>query len=212
MASRNEPPDSLDYFPTPPWATRALCTHVLPAMNAFDPDEQQAWEPACGEGHMARPLAEWFARVIASDIHDYGHGLVQDFLGSGLVMQARPVRQPHWIITNPPFRRGAEFIRRAQDIASHGVAMLVRSQFLEGIGRYSDLFRPKPPAIIAQFAERVPMHRGRLTRTGSTATAYCWLVWDLTGSYGAYRPPSFFWIPPCRKQMERPEDYGQAVP
>ena len=24
MASRREPPDSLDFFPTPPWATRAL--------------------------------------------------------------------------------------------------------------------------------------------------------------------------------------------
>jgi hypothetical protein len=29
MAQRREPPDSLDYFPTPPWATRALFRHVL---------------------------------------------------------------------------------------------------------------------------------------------------------------------------------------
>ena len=29
MARRVEAPDSLDFFPTPPWATRALVEHVL---------------------------------------------------------------------------------------------------------------------------------------------------------------------------------------
>lgn len=29
MQRRVEAPDSLDFFPTPPWATRALCEHVL---------------------------------------------------------------------------------------------------------------------------------------------------------------------------------------
>ena len=33
MARRREPPDALDYFPTPPWATRALFRHVLPALG-----------------------------------------------------------------------------------------------------------------------------------------------------------------------------------
>jgi len=54
MAARNEPPESADYFPTPPWATRALFRHVLPAIGV---DEiRTAWEPACGEGHMAKVL------------------------------------------------------------------------------------------------------------------------------------------------------------
>lgn len=30
MARRVEPADSLDFFPTPPWATRAFCEHVMP--------------------------------------------------------------------------------------------------------------------------------------------------------------------------------------
>jgi hypothetical protein len=29
MAGRREPPDALDFFPTPPWATRALLYDVL---------------------------------------------------------------------------------------------------------------------------------------------------------------------------------------
>ena len=69
MATRKEPPDSLDYFPTRPWATRALCEwlrEVSPATMRF------VWEPACGEGWMSRPLAEYFGLVFSSDVHPYG--------------------------------------------------------------------------------------------------------------------------------------------
>jgi hypothetical protein len=60
MAQRREPPDALDYFPTPPWATRALFRHVLPALGVDSIG--RAWEPACGEGHMASVIVE-FARA-----------------------------------------------------------------------------------------------------------------------------------------------------
>ena len=59
MAQRREPPDALDYFPTPPWATRALFRHVLPVLGVEAIG--RVWEPACGEGHMAAVIAE-FAR------------------------------------------------------------------------------------------------------------------------------------------------------
>jgi hypothetical protein len=38
------------------------------------------WEPACGEGHMAKVLKEYFGRLDASDIYPYGYGEVLDFL------------------------------------------------------------------------------------------------------------------------------------
>jgi hypothetical protein len=59
MAQRREPPDAVDYFPTPLWATRALFRHVLPALGVESVD--RVWEPACGEGHMASAITE-FAR------------------------------------------------------------------------------------------------------------------------------------------------------
>jgi protein-L-isoaspartate O-methyltransferase len=80
MAQRREPPDALDYFPTPLWSTRALFRHVLPALDVGAVGS--VWEPACGEGHMAAVMAE-FARepVIASDIFNYGYGTApHDFL------------------------------------------------------------------------------------------------------------------------------------
>ena len=51
MAQRSEPRDSLDDFPTPPWATRALCEKLIGARH--DLAGMSVWEPACGQGYMA---------------------------------------------------------------------------------------------------------------------------------------------------------------
>lgn len=196
MAQRQEPHDSLDFFPTPPWATRALCVHVLPSLEPALA-ASVAWEPACGDGAMARPLAEFFGEVVASDIHGYGYGMRHDFLG----MAVPPPPGIDWIITNPPFRLGEQFSRRALDIAGRGVALLVRTAFLESADRFR-LYSEFPPAMVAQFAERVPMVKGRLDRKASTATAYAWIVWR-TGAADT----RFMWIPPCRKDLDRDSDW-----
>jgi hypothetical protein len=208
MQQRHEAHDSLDFFPTPAWATRALCTHVIAGIGL---DRFTAWEPACGEGHMARPLAEYFKIVFASDVQPYGFGDVDDFLlyGSGA-----NYGNIDWIITNPPFRLAQEFVETAINRASTGVAVLVRSAFTEGIDRFKNLFTKYPPHTIAQFAERVAMVKGKVDEDASSATAYCWIVWrpDVL----KHLPPSelktnFVWIPPCRKQLERKEDYDVTL-
>ena len=197
MAQRREPKDSLDFFPTPPWATRALCGWLHERHPFFT--RGTVWEPACGAGDMARPLAETFQRVIATDVADYGFGAVRDFLWPG------PDEPVDWVITNPPFRLASQFIARAHEVSRVGVAMLVRTAFLEGGERYASLFAVKPPSEILQFAERVPMFRGRLDAEGSSATAYCWLVWR----YLKRPAPTteFHWLAPCRARLERPGDY-----
>jgi hypothetical protein len=216
MAERRLPDnEGLDDFPTPPWATRALIRHVIfPFMDGFDPPGQvrkmRAWEPACNRGYMAKPLREFFGVVHASDVHDYSgesgdwcQDRVADFL---FPMSESPVigaQGVDWIITNPPFRLAEEFIARAWQIKGvQGIAILARTSFLESVGRYRTLFRPSPPTIVAQFCERVPMIQGRLSATASTATAYCWLVWMMGGE-----GTKLVWIPPCRAQLERPDDY-----
>jgi hypothetical protein len=196
MGSRIEPADSLDFFPTPPWATRALIEHVLPRLDVV-PAEYSAWEPACGEGHIAEVLAEYFPKVGASDIHDYGYGAAYDFLCDD------GWRRHDWIITNPPFGDKTEaFVLKALREAAYGVAMFVRLQWLETVGRYETIFRKHPPTMIAFFAERVPLCKGRWNPAGDTATAYVWLVWS---RYHAPQPP--FWIPPgCRDALTRADD------
>ncbi|HHV69036.1 MAG TPA: hypothetical protein GXX48_15510, partial [Ochrobactrum intermedium] len=91
------------------------------------------------------------------------------------------------------------------------VAMLVRTQFLETADRYRQLYQKRPADLIAQFVERVPMHRGRWVVNGKTATSYCWLVWLRHREHARSRAAShfgqgFIWIPPCRQKLTRPDD------
>lgn len=198
MARRHEPHDSLDFFPTPPWATRALCKYVL-FKSSHKISKMAVLDPACGEFDMVRPLSEFFRTAHGSDIHDYGFGDVDDFLFPGNERAGY-----HWIITNPPFRLGMQFIIKALETAEAGVAVLVRTAFLEGNERYNELFNKYPPSIIAQFVERVPMVRGRLDKNISSATAYCWIIWDKSALKDLTQ---FVWIPKCRKLLEKPSDY-----
>lgn len=200
MGSRVESSDSLDFYCTPPWATRALIEHVFPHLERRGHCKfQNAWEPACGEGHIAEVLREYFLRVVASDIHDYGYPdtKVADFL------KGPSLRNADWIITNPPFGDVGEFfVLNALDAAGTGVAMFMRVQWLDSIGRYERIFRDKPPTLIAFFAERVNLCKGRWDPEGSTATAYMWLVW-VKGA----EPRAPFWIPPgCRETLTRSDD------
>lgn len=200
MQQRSEPHDSLDDFPTPPWATRALCEWIDAHSNVTPISELTVREPAANRGHMVKPLAEYFGAVEASDVHDYGAGFsVQDYLFGPLPTEV------DWTITNPPFRLAEQFIERALQSSLCGVAVIVRTSFLEGIGRYESLFSQTPPSDILQCVERVPMHKGTLTATGSTATSYCWLVWQRSANN---QRPFFDWIAPCRKRLERAEDYA----
>lgn len=196
MAQRTEARDSPDDFPTPPWATRALVEFILGEKS--EKVSQTCLEPACGAGHMAKVLEEYFGRVHSSDAFSYGYGVVQDFL-------ERPY-QPQsfdWVITNPPFRLAEEFLLQALEVARCGVAILARTVFLESVGRYDAIFRQTPPAKFAQFVERVPMVKGRLDQKATTATGYAWFVWEKPVG----RHVQLVWVPPCRRTLERPGDY-----
>lgn len=195
MAGREQPKESLDYFPTPPWGTRALMEDVLPHLGIDPRTLGVVAEPACGEGHMSGVLLEYVADVRASDIADYSKGGRFPPGWVGLADFRESKEASDWIITNPPFGDlTLPFVLQALERARKGVAVFVRQQWLEGIERYTELFRDRPPTLYAQFAERISLCEGRWEPFGSTATAYCWLVWvkDVTP-----QPP--FWIPPGRR-------------
>jgi hypothetical protein len=220
MQQRHEAAGSLDDFPTPPWATRALLNwlqwYVRPGMVCR--------EPAANRGHMVRALCERFDAVEARDVADYGAGFgVCDYLAGD---DPAPV---DWTITNPPFNAVEPFIQRALRTSRVGVAVLCRTAIIEGEGRHASLFKVMPPTNMLQFAERVVMHKGHWPNpnvavpvrdvagrvivepyTGrvpmakpSTASAYCWLVWRLPLTMRT----ELGWIAPCRAALERAGDY-----
>lgn len=195
MAQRHEAADSMDDFPTPPWATRALIEHVI---GMEEIRGLSCLEPACGRGYMAKPLAEYFGTIDAADAYHYGFGPIRDFL-----TYPYEARSHDWVVTNPPFRLAEEFVERALVVARKGVAILARTVFLESVGRYENIFSKSPPTVFAQFAERVPMVKGRLDRKASTATGYAWFVWEVESSAS----PRLAWVPPCRRDLERDSDY-----
>lgn len=196
MSQRIEAQDSPDDFPTPPWATRALLEHIL--NDQCDLASFSCLEPACGAGHMAKPLKEYFGEVKCSDAYNYGYGPVRDFLDCPYETNA-----VDWVVTNPPFRLAEEFVLRALNVARIGVAIFARTVFLESVGRYTRIFRDCPPSRFAQFVERVPLVKGRLDIKATTATGYAWIVWLKPFNH----QPKLMWVPPCRKQLERLSDY-----
>jgi hypothetical protein len=151
---------------------------------------------------MVKVLQEYFDKVESCDIADYGQDRIADFL-------SKDVEEEYdFIITNPPFNLAEEFVLKALPMARKLVAIFARTQFMEGIGRYERLFKPNPPTIIAQFCERVPIVKGRLSATASTATSYAWFLWRTDQKNDQ---TSLVWIPPSRRIFEKNADYGQSV-
>jgi hypothetical protein len=200
MSQRVEAKDSPDDFPTPPWATRALLEHVIGDRDSLR--QMTCLEPACGAGHMVKVLKDYFGHVTYYDAYNYRYGPIQDFL-----VHPQKTDVHDWIITNPPFRLAEEFVLHSLRLARVGVAILARTVFLESVGRYKAIFGRLPPNKFAQFSERVPMLRGRLERSATTATGYAWFVWE---KERIGDPPRLMWIPPCRRNLERVADYDSV--
>lgn len=208
---RAEPTNSKDYYPTPPWATRALFEKVLshPSITnlSFYNSEMTALEPACGQGYMSVVLRDYFHGLDSYDIQDFGYGMVADFL-----------KMPYddlewgydWVITNPPFNHEmpAKFALKALTFANKGVAIFARFHLIEGKWRYDNLFSKHPPTFVAPFVERVTIIKNEVTRENKSVTPYAWFIWDNRADVIKQPETKIIWIPPCKKELERNEDYN----
>ncbi len=150
----------LDFYPTPPEVTHAL-------MRFLRLDPCTIWEPACGDGAMAKVFEEYGHDVIATDIRQtgYGHGGV-DFLSA--------TRECRAIITNPPFVLGEAFILHALKQAEI-VAMVLKSQYWHASKRKA-LFNTNPPSFVLPLTWRPDFMGGE--RGGSPTMEVHWTVWE----------------------------------
>ena len=148
-----------DFYSTPPYATQAL----------LDKEKFTGtiWEPACGEGHMSKVLIANGYQVDSSDLIDRGYGTQLDFLSSNKTYDN--------IITNPPFSIGLEFVLKAKQSANHKIAMLLKTQFLEGISRQAMFLDDKfPLKCMYQFSKRLTFG----DKSSGGMLAFAWFVWD----------------------------------
>jgi hypothetical protein len=150
-----------DIYETPPAAVEALLrVERLP---------EHIWEPCCGSGRMVATLRAHGYRVTASD-------LVADRID--FLMEWRAPEGVGAIVTNPPFKPAADFVRHGLRLVPT-VAMLLRLNFIEAEGR-ADIMDGGTLARVHAFVDRLPrMHRAGWTgNRSSSTTAFAWFVWE----------------------------------
>ena len=174
-----------NFYPTPPEATRALLS-----VESFD---GPIWEPACGQGHIAKVLEAQGHEVIATDLNAYGYGAEGiDFLNTKATRTAESARH---IVTNPPYGQGLAdaFIERALAVTAKTggkVAMLLNLAALAQEQR-TPAWQKNPPARLyaidgvvcwPETERKPPKH--------FLAHRYVWAVWE----HGHKGPSAFWWL------------------
>ena len=166
-----DPRAKLQFFPTPPWATRAFL-----AAAGIDLRGKAVWEPFCGAGHMSAVLEEAGAEVHSTDIYPHGYGEVGSFVGGGLAGDVASCPWPErgdWVISNPAFSLAVEAFERGLEEARN-VAMLLRTQWLESEERFRLFSRERFEVWV--YSERVPMIEFSWDPAASSMTSYAWFV------------------------------------
>lgn len=143
------------------------------------------YDPACGTGNILKRCQLRGLRIFGSDLVARGFSPCAaplDFLTHRTLGDNPPTN----IICNPPFEHAEHFIKRALELATHKVAMLLRWSFCEGGTGRSEKARLRrwcleeaPLARVYVFANRQSMPPGDFAGTAKGgAVAFGWLVWD----------------------------------
>ena len=168
-----------DYYATAEESTKAL----LAVEDIFYP----AWEPACGEGHIAKLLD--MGEVAATDLIDRGYGR-----GGVDFLTETPTATYETVITNPPFNLFQEFAEKALSVAKKKVILFGKLQALEGFKRASFMER-SPLRTVYVFKKRQnPLRNGKATdengKPWASTMAFAWFVWEI----GYEGKPEIRWI------------------
>lgn len=189
-----------EFYPTPPEATRALLS-----AESFD---GSIWEPACGEGHIAKVLMENGHHVVSTDLVDYGFGETgRDFLA-----QRRPLAKH--IVTNPPYGRGLAdaFVRHALRLTKVTGGKVVMLMNLNGLCHpiRHDFYVGNPPAVIYALDECTCWPYGDPGRatTSIAKQRYCWIVWRQ--SHGG--PTQFGWLSTRTARIQQQAQWSKRFP
>lgn len=169
-----------DFYRTPEPATRCLL--------AREKLTGVVWEPACGDGAIARVLVEAGHRVYATDLVDRGYGETGvDFLA------ATAPDELGVIVTNPPFTLVQEFVEHALSFRPREVIILARLLWLEGKSRKA-FFEATSLARVWVFSQRMNVSRNGVDHGDGGLggmVAFAWFVWQR----GWRSAPRLGWMP-----------------
>mgnify|MGYP000400944281 CR=1 FL=1 len=158
----------------------------------------KVWEPACGEGHLSKPMIELGCDVLSTDLYhrDYGAGSI-DFLKVMSLPEGINA-----IITNPPFVEEAElFLRKAAEFmkpVDGFVALFLRNEY-DCATKRNELFGDNEYYAGKIVVQKRP--RWIEGSKGSPRHNYAWYIWDFSPET-ALAQPNIFYIHP--KDADRP--------
>lgn len=168
-----------DFYATDPRAIEDL--------SKFVNISGSVWENACGDGALAREIkklsnVKW---VYSTDIIDRGY---EDFDGVVNFLEIFEPQVYDWIITNPPYKHGLEWVRKSLNYSGN-VAVLMKLVFLESAER-KKFFEECPPSKVLVYSKRLGVYKNNIKTTNSGLVAYAWFVWEK----GIKRQPEIYWI------------------
>lgn len=173
--------DPLDFYETPPEAIHAICDRV--AFSGL------ILEPAAGNGAIVEVLRGYHYQIMCSDIVQYGFPL--DAVGDFLTWPDYVTVD--WVVTNPPYNQAEAFVRKALEITTKGVAMLMRLAFLEGQKRYKMFVEEHlNPTDVYVFSNRITCDPD-----GVAQVCFAWFIWDksvMTESHDEPHDTIIHWI------------------
>lgn len=158
-----------DFYPRPPEPTRAFLHAEIDRLRDFP----GIWEPAAGNGAMAREIETLGIEVAVSDLIDRGCGAtIRDFYDFD--KPAAPA-----IVTNPPFQEcgwgngKARWLYDALDTLGVEYMALLMNWAFPGAGGLGPFWAKHP-------ASRVYLMRWKIDFTGQGAPPMlnAWFVWD----------------------------------
>lgn len=181
-----------DYYATDPVAAEWLLE--------LEPQINNIWENAVGEGNLARVFHKAGKLKAISDLIDRGYypkGILtsygKDFLQMNKIWKGD-------IVTNPPYASSLTWVQHSLDVLEEGryLALFMKITFLEGKER-KKFFSENPPIRVWVSSSRIPCAKNNefykpkkdkegnviLSENGnpimvkeSSAACYCWYIWQ----------------------------------
>lgn len=175
--------EALDYYATAPQEV----LNILQTLS-LNMDNSTILEPCVGGGHMLLGIQKYLEKcnykshIIATDIQD------RRCSAQGVELQYRldflddyyPYDKVDFVIMNPPYSTIEPFVLRGLEIATKGLLVLARLQFLESQGRYEKIFKIAPPSQIWVYVDRISCYKnGDFSIKDNSAQAYAWFYWNI---------------------------------
>lgn len=170
----HKPREVNGFYPTPSEPIRAFIHAEGARLRELG---QLIWEPAAGDGALAREMRAAGFDVACSDLIDRGcSATIRDFYSYAAIDAPSTVT-----VTNPPWECGQEWAAHARLIGSQYVALLLPWKW-PASAKMAALWDKDPPA-------RAYLMRWRIDWTGAGANPSNdgWYVWDGKTAHGETR-------------------------